>query len=268
MSICYIVGAGEFYGELAPKKGDLVIAADGGYDTLRELGIDCHLLLGDMDSRKAKNESLLPKVEGASVCSVTGESASVCSGLSESKSVCSATGESASVCSGLGESKSVCSASVESHGCKVEENALCSLVFPVEKDETDTHLAYLEGAKRGYTAFRVYGGVGGREDHTFANYSLLLYAKNRGHSMTLVGDGYESFVIKNESATLSGRPGAPLSVFAFGGSASGVNILGAKYEARDVTLHPEFPLGVSNSFLRGEVWLSVKDGALLVMREV
>ena len=138
----------------------------------------------------------------------------------------------------------------------------------MEKDETDTHLAYLEGAKRGYTAFRVYGGVGGREDHTFANYSLLLYAKNRGHSMTLVGDGYESFVIKNESVTLSGRPGATLSVFAFGGSASGVNILGAKYEARDVTLHPEFPLGVSNSFLRGEVWLSVKDGALLVMREV
>ncbi|MBQ8529297.1 MAG: thiamine diphosphokinase [Clostridia bacterium] len=278
MSICYIVGAGEFYGELAPKKGDLVIAADGGYDTLRELGIDCHLLLGDMDSRKAKNESTLPKVEGASVCSATVEGASVCSGLSESKSVCSVTDESASVCSGLGESKSVrsatvegasvCSASVESHGCKVEENALCSLVFPVEKDETDTHLAYLEGAKRGYTAFRVYGGVGGREDHTFANYSLLLYAKNRGHSMTLVGDGYESFVIKNESVTLSGRLGATLSVFAFGGRASGVNILGAKYEARDVTLSPEFPLGVSNSFLRGEVKLSVKDGALLVMREV
>ena len=258
MSICYIVGAGEFYGELAPKKGDLIIAADGGYDTLRELGIDCHLLLGDMDSRKAKNESLLPKVEGASVCSVTGESASVCSGLSESKPVCSATVEGVSVCS----------ASVESHGCKAEENALCSLVFPVEKDETDTHLAYLEGAKRGYTAFRVYGGVGGREDHTFANYSLLLYAKNRGHSMTLVGDGYESFVIKNESVTLSGRPGATLSVFAFGGSASGVNILGAKYEARNVTLSPEFPLGVSNSFLSGEVKLSVKDGALLVMREV
>ena len=248
MSICYIVGAGEFYGELAPQEGDLVIAADGGYDTLRALGIDCHVLLGDMDSREVKKEDLRLSSRSVSVCSVTGE------------------GE--PVCSATGEGESVYSASGESSDCKTEENAFCSLVFPVEKDETDTHLAYLEGAKRGYTSFRVYGGVGGREDHTFANYSLLLYAKNRGHSMTLVGDGYESFVIKNESVTLSGRPGATLSVFAFGGRASGVNILGAKYEAKDVTLSPEFPLGVSNSFLRGEVKLSVKDGALLVMREV
>ena len=50
MSICYIVGAGEFYGRFSPCKDDLVIAADGGYDTLSALGIKPDLLLGDMDS--------------------------------------------------------------------------------------------------------------------------------------------------------------------------------------------------------------------------
>ena len=47
------------------------------------------------------------------------------------------------------------------------------LRHPVEKDETDSHLSYLEGAKRGYTRFSLYGCTGGRDDHTFANYSLL-----------------------------------------------------------------------------------------------
>ena len=204
MPICYIVGAGEFYGSLTPLEDDLVIAADGGYETLSRLGIRCDLLLGDMDSLKA--------------------------------------------------------------GIDRSEN-LERLLFPIEKDETDTHLAYLEGVRRGYRDFRIYGGVGGREDHTFANLSLLLYGKNQGSHITLVGNGYEAFVIKNEAVRLSGGEGATLSVFAFGGDAFGVDILGAKYEARDVTLTPDFPLGVSNSFLSCEVEVSVRCGALLIMRE-
>ena len=52
MKTCYIVGAGEFYGSFKPNKDDLVIAADGGYSVLKEKGIRCDLLIGDMDSIK------------------------------------------------------------------------------------------------------------------------------------------------------------------------------------------------------------------------
>lgn len=200
MSTCYIVGAGEFFGTLSPSMDDFVIAADGGFDTLRKLGVGCDLFIGDMDS---------------SVSDVSPDKR-----------------------------------------------------FPVEKGETDTYLAYLEGVKRDYTAFRVYGGVGGREDHTFANISLLLHAKMNSHDMVLVGNGYEYTVIKNQSVTLRGAAGKTLSVFAFGGEAHGVTILGAKYEASGVTLNPDFPLGVSNSFRDTSVTVSVEDGALLIYREV
>ena len=203
MGICYIVGAGEFHGSLTPRKGDLVIAADGGYNALSARGIRCDVLLGDMDS-------------------IIGVSDPECEVIS----------------------------------------------FPVRKDETDAHLGYLEGVRRGYTDFYIYGGTGGRSDHTFANYSLLLYAKNRGHRMVLVGDRCEIFLIKNEDITLSGAPGAHLSVFAFCGTCEGVSITGAEYEAHDVTLTPEFPLGVSNAFGEREARISVKSGALLIMREV
>ena len=201
MSICYIVGAGEFYGEFTKRDGDLVIAADGGYDTLAELGIAPDLILGDMDS-------------------------------------------------------------VRSNASDIEK-----LVFPVRKDETDSFLAYREGVRRGYTEFKLYGCVGGREDHTFANYSLLLYAKERGHEMTLVGKCTDAFVLKNESITLSGAPYTHLSLFAFGGEARGVSIRGAEYEAEDVTLTPSYPLGVSNRFCKSEVKIEVKDGTLLIMLE-
>ena len=201
MSICYIVGAGEFYGSFSPKADDLVIAADGGYDTLRALGITPDLILGDMDS-------------------------------------------------------------VSADAAGIER-----LVYPVRKDETDSFLAYREGVRRGYSEFSLYGCTGGREDHTFANYALLVYARERGHKMALIGKSSDTFAMINESVTISGEPLSHLSVFAFGGDARGVSVRGAEYEADRVTLTSSFPLGVSNRFSGGEVRVSVENGKLLVMTE-
>ena len=51
MKTCYIVGAGDFTSRgLAPAEGDLLIAADGGYDWLRQSGLTPDFLLGDLDS--------------------------------------------------------------------------------------------------------------------------------------------------------------------------------------------------------------------------
>ena len=48
---CVIVGAGCFDGRmLPPAEDDLVIAADGGYAHLKQAGVRCDLLMGDLDS--------------------------------------------------------------------------------------------------------------------------------------------------------------------------------------------------------------------------
>ncbi len=201
MGICYIVGAGEFYGSLVPTAQDFVIAADGGYTALVERGIRCDLLIGDMDSLSAR------------------------------------------------------------------PSGVELITHPVEKDETDTYLAYLEGVKRGYTHFEVYGGVGGREDHTFANYCLLIYGVEHGHRISLVSERYNIFAIKNEKISLSGDKKKTISLFAFGGEARGVSIRGLKYEASDITLSASFPLGVSNSFTDTNAEIEVADGTLLIMAE-
>lgn len=202
MGVCYIVGAGDFPYSFTPDKDDLVIAADGGYDTLLKFGIRCDLLIGDLDSIKR------------------------------------------------------------------EPSDVEILRHKVEKDETDMHLCYLEGKRRGYSHFRIYGGTGGRDDHTFANYCLLSYIRNRGGRAELFSKYGKSYVIKNECVTLKGKEGNTVSVFAFGADARGVCIEGLYYEAKDVTLTCEFPLGVSNHFTDKEAKISVRDGSLLIIEEL
>ena len=51
MKRCFIFAAGTFYGlRERPAPGDLVIAADAGFQTCRKAGIVPDLLLGDFDS--------------------------------------------------------------------------------------------------------------------------------------------------------------------------------------------------------------------------
>ena len=199
--ICYIVGAGEFYGELVRENGDIVIAADGGYDALTSRSIACDLLIGDMDSiRNAPKDVEILRV-------------------------------------------------------------------PVEKDETDTYLCYLEGVRRGYENFVILGGVGGREDHTFANYSLLIGAIKQGKRVKLVSEHFDIFAISNEKFEIKNQKNHALSIFAFDSDADGVTIEGCKYEVQDVTLSPTFPLGVSNLITSDSAFVSVDRGTLLLMLE-
>jgi thiamine pyrophosphokinase len=203
MKKCIIIGAGDFTAPRGIDEGDLVIAADGGFDRLMEAGIRPHLFMGDMDSLRSPLPSDLEKI-----------------------------------------------------------------TFPERKDYTDMYLAYLEGRERGYREFEIYGGTGGRGDHTFANISLLLAMSNEGCIGRMIASEGVYTVIKNESLTVSGEAGKYISVFAIGGKAEGVTIKGLDYEVENVTLTPDFPLGVSNKFTDKEAEISVKNGALLVIYQV
>ena len=229
MKKCYIVGAGETYGDITPCEGDLVIAADGGLDHLLSRGIAPDVIVGDFDSVTAGTDTALSG-------DIAYASAFDRDGVPFEKGV-----------------------------CHVGEKTVEVIKYPVKKDETDAYLAYLVGVSREYTEFEIYGGVGGREDHTFANLCLLLRVKNEKNNATLFGNGVKFFVLKNEKTKIFGSEGKTVSVFAFDGEAEGVSIRGLKYEASSVRLDVARPLGVSNSFLSsGEGEIEVENGALLV----
>ena len=144
----------------------------------------------------------------------------------------------------------------------------CEIVkYPIRKDDTDTALAFRYAYDRGYREFVLLGATGGRADHTFAAYQLLLHARRLGARITLVGEGEVSSCLYNEEQAFVGSRGKTLSVFAFGADAHGVDIRGASYEMHDGTLTADIALGVSNAFLDTPVRIAVRDGALLVMQE-
>ena len=136
---------------------------------------------------------------------------------------------------------------------------------PVEKDDTDTMLAVKTGLARGYQKFLLYGCLGGRLDHTYANLQTLLYLARRGAAGFLLGQGMAAAVIRNGELKFSSFYKGNISVFCPDGEARGVNLSGLYYPLRDAVLTSDFPLGVSNQFTGQPASVSVRDGALLVM---
>ena len=202
--ICYIIAAckenlDNFY--ISPCENDIVIAADGGYDILKEKNINPDIIIGDFDS--------------------------------------------------------------------ITTDIPCENVIkhPVEKDETDTFLSLKSGFDKGFRNFVIFGGIGGRIDHTLANIQTLLWISKRGGRAFLIGDRVVMTVISNEKLTFSSDFEGTVSLFAQETTAKGVKISGLKYSVEGVDLTEEFPLGISNEFVGERAEISVQEGSLLIIWE-
>lgn len=139
------------------------------------------------------------------------------------------------------------------------------LRHPAEKDDTDMLLAVREGLRRGYRKFLLYGGLGGRLDHTLANLQTLVFLAREGAAGWLLGDGMAVTALRDGCLNFGPGHAGVISVFCAGSDARGVNLEGLYYPLRNATLTSGFPLGVSNQFTGVPSKVSVREGELLVM---
>lgn len=203
--ICYIFGAGEMTDcNISLSSKDLVIAADGGFDYLKKIGLRADFVLGDFDS-------------------------------------------------------------VLSYDLPSD-----SLRYPPEKDDTDMMLAVRLGLEKGYTEFAIYGGLGGRLDHTLANLQILTHLARNGAVGTLYSDTYALRVISDGTISFpkdipENVAGNLCSVFSISDVSVDVTIHGLKYEVENVTLTNSVPLGVSNEFVGKKAYINVKKGTIAVL---
>ncbi len=138
--------------------------------------------------------------------------------------------------------------------------------LPVEKDETDMEAAVRLGLARGYREFAFYGATGGRPDHTYGNYRLLISLVKRGMKAVIHGD-YSVSAVKNGTLMLPKTACGTVSVFAVDAPAEGVTLKGLYYPLENAVLDVDTTLGVSNHVVAHPASVSVRQGCLFVMWE-
>lgn len=134
-----------------------------------------------------------------------------------------------------------------------------------EKDDTDMLLAVREALARDAEQIVIFGGMGGRPDHEYANIQTLAYIANHGAKGYLVGRGSICTIIKNDRLSFDRGHKGIISVFCVGDEAVGVDLTGLKYPLCNHTLTCDYPLGVSNEFTGVPSTVSVRSGMLLVV---
>ena len=140
-------------------------------------------------------------------------------------------------------------------------------IYSSDKDETDMLLAVKKGLDLGYRTFGIYGGLGGRLDHTLANLQVLLHIANHHGQGFLIQGNQVVTVIKDQTFSLKKKESGTFSVFSLSEKSMGVCIEGAKFSLNDVVLTHDFPVGISNQFQDKPIIIKVKKGILLVMWE-
>ena len=119
--------------------------------------------------------------------------------------------------------------------------------------------------EKGFNEFIIVGGLGGRIDHTLANFQSMSYACDMGKKISLIDDNHYVTMIKNSSIKLRGEIGTNFSVFSFSDKCRGLSIEGGKYNIEDVEVTNTYPLGVSNQMERDWAKISCTEGKLLIM---
>ena len=89
-------------------------------------------------------------------------------------------------------------------------------VHKVEKDDTDMMLSVERAVESGYNEIEIFGGTGGRIDHTVANFQTMLWASKQNVKIKMTDKNHVYFMITNDTLEIKGKDGADLSVFAFG----------------------------------------------------
>ena len=158
---------------------------------------------------------------------------------------------------------------LESSGCRFVR-------FPGEKNETDGAIILKEALSRGFRSIRVWGALGGRPDHSYANIMLLQFtllpmfheiygSAEDSISDVVIEDGGLRIFLAKRGQWIEGKKGEYLSFFAVSPEVTGFEQTGLKYQPAGNRFISGYPLGLSNEFIEDKVWVNWKKGTLLCM---
>lgn len=131
------------------------------------------------------------------------------------------------------------------------------------KDCTDTEFACEQAVARGYKNILILGALGGRVDHSFANFALLARFKQKGINIVVKDEKHLIYCLYNEIKTVK-KENEYVSIFAFGNECN-ITLNGFFYNVENFKLTPFDSIGVSNEVVNDEASIKVNFGLCLVI---
>ena len=140
--------------------------------------------------------------------------------------------------------------------------------FPTKKDETDTELAVWLVEEVGLLGIDIYAALGGRIDHELANIQLLYYILDRGMYPRIISEREEIYILRNEEMNLKGSIGDIVSIIPVKGDARGITLANMEYSVEELDLKYSVTRGISNVMLAEDAYINVRDGCILVIKNI
>lgn len=156
---------------------------------------------------------------------------------------------------------------VEREFLQKEAGSIRLLRYPVEKDKTDGHLAVEYALRAGVKEILMFGGLGGRFDHTLGNLLLAWICLARGVPLQIVGQKqYVSMLKGPDRAEIRGKARDYVSLLPLTPTVIGVTTQGLYYPLDDAILYLGDTRGISNELVANIGSVEVRDGVLFILR--
>lgn len=140
------------------------------------------------------------------------------------------------------------------------------IIYPPEKDWSDTKLCLDYAIGKGFTDITIVGGLGGRLDHTLANINLLSYAYKKNIHLEINDGRNRAFFVKDDDFTVKRTYRMKyFSVIPFTEKLEGVTMSGVKYPLCDAVVARDDAVTLSNEITESVAHVTIKSGEAVVI---
>lgn len=213
------------------SKADLVIAADGGANAARRLGIRPHVIIGDLDSITTATKRFFTGGKGLKPLHV-----------------------------GSGHLRSHRPPAFTAFSAGKKGRGYTQIIQVKRQDNTDLEKAldYLLSQK--FKDVTIIGATGRRIDFTLGNLSVI-WNYTASIRLTLVGDDWKAMPVESGKKIVA-RPGTTVSLIPFG-ACSGITLKGLCYPLTNATMKVG-EIGVSNVVKQSPFSVTVRRGKMML----
>lgn len=142
----------------------------------------------------------------------------------------------------------------------LSDTIIDKIILPTEKDDTDMLAALQIAMKRKPIEIHIFGAMGGRLDHTFANLQVLCYIRDQGFFGIIHGLQEDIIALKEEAYRFLHKKGLRMSLFSIDQEIEEVTLEGFKYPLVKEKITNRYPIGISNIIISEDARITIKGG--------